>query len=270
MKLQNLHTHSLYCDGGLSLEDMVKAAIGAGCWSLGFSGHSYAPFDFGYCMSQEDTLKYFREVGELKEKYADRIQLFLGIEQEYLANNVVGDIDYSIGSVHFVKKGDVFVSIDGDADELKSSVDTLYGGDYYALVEHYYETIADVINKTRADIVGHFDIVTKFNLNGGLFDEKHPRYVDAALSAMDEILKTHKLFEVNTRVMFKYDKPDPYPSAFLLSELFHRGGEVILSSDSHEAESICYKYGEIQELLKSIGFKYAKQLTKDGFIEVAL
>ena len=268
--LQNLHTHSVYCDGMLTLEEMVIAAVNSGCSSLGFSGHSYAPFDFGYCMTLENTRRYFHEVNELKKKYGNRIELFLGIEQEYLADNVVGDIDYSLGSVHFVKKGDEFVSIDGDADELKQSVEMLYGGDYYLLVEDYYKTIADVINKTKADIVAHFDIISKFNFSGSLFDESDPRYVSPALSAMDEILKNHKLFEVNTRAMFKYDKANPYPSAFLLKELYERGGEVILSSDSHEAESLCYKYGEMRELLKTIGFSYTKQLTRDGFVEVEL
>ncbi|MCL2045408.1 MAG: histidinol-phosphatase [Oscillospiraceae bacterium] len=268
--LQNLHTHSLYCDGTLSLEDMVLAAIRKGCGSLGFSGHSFASFDYGYCMTLENTEIYFSELKALREKYASQIELFIGIEQEYLADNVEAKLDYSLGSVHFIMKNNQYLSIDGDADELVDSVETHYGGNYYEMVEDYYKTVANVIKKTKADIVAHFDIVSKFNDNGSLFDENHPLYMEAALTAMDEILKDHKLFEVNTRIMFKGGKLEPYPSVFLLGELFSRGGEVILSSDSHEAESICYKYDEMEELLEHIGFRYIKQLTKNGFIDVAL
>jgi len=124
--------------------------------------------------------------------------------------------------------------------------------------------------KTSADIIAHFDLITKYNMNGSLFDESHPRYVSAALGAMGEILRSCRLFEVNTGAMYRFGKPEPYPSAFLLGELCKRGGEVIITSDSHDAESICYKYGEMRELLKSCGYKYAKQLAKGGFIDVML
>jgi histidinol-phosphatase (PHP family) len=87
---------------------------------------------------------------------------------------------------------------------------------------------------------------------------------------MDAILKNCKLFEVNSGAMYRLGKPEPYPSMFLIKELFKRGGEVIITSDSHDADSICHKFGEIRELLKTCGFKYSKRLTKSGFIDVAL
>ena len=36
---QNLHTHSLYCDGKNTIEDMTLEAIQKGFTILGFSGH---------------------------------------------------------------------------------------------------------------------------------------------------------------------------------------------------------------------------------------
>ena len=269
-KLQNIHSHTVYCDGKLTLEEMVVAAIGKGCDSFGFSGHSYAPFDEGYCMSLEDTRRYMLEIGGLRDKYAGEIELFAGIEQEYYADQVQEDVDFIIGAVHHIKKGDRLVCIDGGDDLQKQECDTNYGGDYYSMAEDYFATMADVGRKTNADIVAHFDLITKYNLDGRRFDEAHPRYVGAALTAMDEILKTHRLFEVNTGAMFKFDKPEPYPSVFLLKELHERGGEVILSSDSHNAESICHKFGEMRELLKYCGFRYMKQLTKNGFVDVPI
>jgi len=87
---------------------------------------------------------------------------------------------------------------------------------------------------------------------------------------MDEIMKTCRLFEVNTGAMYRTGKPEPYPSWRLLRELRKRGGEVILSSDSHDAASLCHKFGEMREILKSIGFKYIKTLTQSGFTDAAL
>jgi histidinol-phosphatase (PHP family) len=70
--------------------------------------------------------------------------------------------------------------------------------------------------------------------------------------------------------MYRVGRTVPYPSPFLIKALFERGGEVILSSDSHDCPSICYQFDEMAELLKSCGFRYAKTLTRSGLKDVAL
>jgi len=260
----NFHTHTTYCDGRLTPEEMVKAAIAHGCAALGFSGHSYEPIDELTCMSRDGTFEYMREIKQLREKYAGEIDIFLGIEQEPYYGRPTEGFDYIIGAVHYVKVGEGYVSVDDGAEAQRRAVYTYFGDDYYAMAERYFETVAKI---DTADIIGHFDLITKYNFDGKLFDESHPRYVDAALSAMDEVLKSHRLFEVNTGAMFRFGKLEPYPSAFLLRELHKRGGEVILSSDSHDAESLCYKFDEMRDLLRGIGFKYVKCLTRDGFVD---
>ena len=268
--LQNLHTHTTFCDGAITPEEMVIAAIEKGCDSFGLSGHSYALHDTEYCMSQDGTRDYITEVRRLKEKYAGRIEILLGVEQDYYSDMPADGFDFVIGGLHCIEKGNYMVRIDSGANLQKHGVNTYYHGDYYAMLEEYYAIIADLVRKTGADIVAHFDLVTIYNSDGNLFDENHPRYVNAALGAMEEILKSHKLFEVNTGAMYRFSKKEPYPSMFLLKELCKRGGEIILSSDSHHAESICYKFDEMQQLLKTCGFKYIKRLTKDGFINIPL
>jgi len=147
---------------------------------------------------------------------------------------------------------------------------THFSGDYYEMTESYYETMAGLITKTGADIVGHFDLIAKNNDNGSMFDEMHPRYIRAALSAMEQILETCRIFEINTGAMYRKGKAEPYPSIFLLKELQKRGAEVILSSDSHDADSLYHKFDEMVELVKSCGFRYIKRLTKDGFVDVKI
>jgi len=244
---------------------MVKAAIAQGCTALGFSGHSYEPIDDEMpCMSRDGTREYMREVTRLREKYAGEIEIFLGIELDYYSDWPTEGFDYILGAVHYVKVGEDYVAVDDGATAQHRAAQTYFGGDYYAMAERYFETVAKI---DKADIIGHFDLITKYNFDGKLFDESHPRYVTAALTAMDEVLKSHRLFEVNTGAMFRLGRPEPYPSLFLLRELQKRGGEVILSSDSHEAESLCYKFIEMRDLLRGIGFKYVKHLTRDGFVD---
>ena len=267
---QNLHTHTTYVDGTLPPEAMIKAALKKGCDSIGFSEHSYVPSDKRYSMSPEAAIEYVSELNALKQKYAGTIEVFLGVEHDYYTAIPVEGLDYRIGSVHYVKSGDEFITVDAGAEHQKAMADKYFGGDYYAMAEAYYTTIADIMNKTNADIIGHFDLIAKYNFNGRLFDETHPRYKAAALGAMDEILKGCKIFEVNTGMMYRFNKPEPYPSAALLKELNKRGGEVILSSDSHDAQSICYNFREMQELLKTCGFSYIKRLTNNGFINIKI
>ena len=40
---QDLHTHTTYCDGQHTTEEMVLAAINKGMKRIGFSGHSPRP-----------------------------------------------------------------------------------------------------------------------------------------------------------------------------------------------------------------------------------
>jgi len=267
---QNLHTHTTYCDGALPPEGMVKAVLERNGGSIGFSEHAHVSFDLHYSMTPDKTAEYIDEIRILKETYKDTIDIFLGLEMDIYSEPPPAGLDYTIGTSHYIiKDGDVF-SVDAGSARQQTIADTYYNGDYYTMAEEYFSLVSKMIKKTNANIVGHFDLVTKYNFNGCKFDESHPRYINAALSAMDELLEDCKLFEVNTGAMYRQGKTEPYPSVFLLRELCKRGGEVLLTSDSHTAESLFYKFDEIRELLKNCGFKYIKKLTTDGFIDEKL
>ena len=70
----NLHTHTQFCDGKCTMEQMTQDAIAKGFVTLGFSPHSFTPFDTSYCMN--DTAGYAAEVKRLKEKYKNEIQVY--------------------------------------------------------------------------------------------------------------------------------------------------------------------------------------------------
>ena len=65
----DLHTHTIYCDGKNTTEEMVQAALTKGLICLGFSGHGYAPYDTDACMTREGAAAYRAEVAALREKY---------------------------------------------------------------------------------------------------------------------------------------------------------------------------------------------------------
>lgn len=78
--LVNLHTHTTFCDGKNSPEEMVLSAISKGFSVLGFSGHGYTSYDLSYCM--KDMGGYISTVNMLKEKYKDKIEIYLGVEED--------------------------------------------------------------------------------------------------------------------------------------------------------------------------------------------
>ena len=117
MTPSNFHTHTHFCDGKNTPEELVLEAIRLGCPKLGFSGHSYTFFDESYCMSQTGTQEYIRQVRALKEKYADRIQILLGVEQDYFSDTSTEGYDYVLGSVHYVLKNGCYLAVDESKDQ---------------------------------------------------------------------------------------------------------------------------------------------------------
>jgi histidinol-phosphatase (PHP family) len=206
----------------------------------------------------------------LKEKYADKLAVFTGIELDLFGETTTDGFEYIIGCTHFIHKNGEYRFVDDGREGQRETVDRLFGGDFYAFAEKYYEMESTVARVTSCDIVGHFDLINKNNEEGCQFDTTNLRYRTAAVEAMKEILKTQRLFEINTGAMYRVGRTIPYPEPWLLRELLERGGEVILSSDSHSVESIAYMFPEMEELLRSVGFKYRKILTADGFTDVPL
>lgn len=238
MNKRDLHTHTVYSDGKNTPEEMVLAAISIGMEEIGISDHSYTDFDLSYCMKREDIEKRIAEIEALKKKYAGKIKVLCGIEQDLFATFSAEGYDYSIGSVHYIKKCGEYIDVDDTSKKLTDAADRLYGGDIYALIEDYYAEVGDVIEKTNADIIGHFDLIAKFNEKEPFFDENHPRYVAAWKKAADKLLLTGKPFEINWGAVSRGYTTLPYPSCAIRKYLAEKGAEFIVSSDSHSVQTL--------------------------------
>ena len=238
----DLHMHTIWSDGKNTPEEMVQEAIRRGLETVGISDHS-AGDPCG--MTLEGSADYRAEIARLKEKYAGQIRVLCGLERDFLTNDF-NEYDYTIGSVHLLTMTDGHhVSVDWTAEKQREGIDKYFSGDPYAMAEAYYDTVARVVEVTKCDIIGHFDLITKFNETDPLYDLRHPRYVTAWQRAADALLKTGKPFELNTGAMTRGYRTSPYPDREICRYILDRGGKLIFSSDSHAKETIASGFAEL-------------------------
>lgn len=69
----NFHTHSTFCDGKNTPEEMVEVAIEKKIDILGFSSHSMYPFSSDWHIPSNSHEEYIREiyVVHIKDYYSD-------------------------------------------------------------------------------------------------------------------------------------------------------------------------------------------------------
>jgi len=238
----NFHTHTTYCDGKDTARELVEKAIKLGCRQIGFSGHSYTETgdEVPWCMSREGTERYKSEIRELKKEYENKIVILLGIERDYFSMDTSDDYDYSIGSVHYVFKDGVYIPVDESREIQEEAVRKYYDGDFYKFIEDYYELVGDIFNRTGCDIVGHFDVITKFNEKNDLFDQKNKKYIDASENALKKLLNKNLFFEINSGAVAKGYRTAPYPEKRLRHILEANGEKLIYSSDCHDKEKLLF------------------------------
>lgn len=242
-----MHTHTCFCDGKDTPEEMVLAAIELGIDTLGFSAHSKLP-DCKWCISDEK--KYFDEIQRLKSEYAGKINILCGIEQDFYSDEPGFETDFRIGSVHFVHTGGMFFGVDNSRDVTLKAINEAFGGDPLKFAANYYEAAALCPKRTKADIMGHFDLITKF---GGIFDENDKKYRSLCLESLEEAAKYGKPFEINTGAIARgYDKI--YPAPFILKRLKELGGSITVSTDCHDKNKLDFGFADACSLAKSCGF----------------
>ena len=105
-------------------------------------------------------------------------------------------------------------------------------------------------DKTACHIIGHLDLMTKFNEGGKLFDENHPRYVAAWKKAVDALLPKNIPFEINMGALARGYRSAPYPAAPIIQYIKEKGGKLILSGDAHSADALCYRFEDFEYYTK--------------------
>jgi len=264
--LQNLHTHSSYCDGRDTPREMIEAAIRLGFDSLGFSSHANSTSSLGSIMRDVDG--YHKEITALKAEYSGRIKIYLGTELDRYSEGCIPDFkyDYLIGSTHSTKVGDEHIFYDMGLDVAEDAINRVLGGDSEEYFRLYYRTVAEMPSHIPMDIVGHFDLLTKYSEEKKLFDEDSRAYRSAALEALSAVREKCELFEVNTGAIGRGYRTTPYPAPFILDEMRRLDCKLILSSDCHDSRKLDCNFKETLEYIKAHGFGELYYLTDSGFV----
>lgn len=271
MKIRsNAHTHTTWCDGGNSAEEMIQVAIAQDFISLGFSVHGWTPYE-PCAITLEREEEYRRELRMLREKYRGQIEILIGAERDAPYARDFSQFEYVIESTHTMqdRNGEVFF-VDWSQERMECFVRENFGGDYYAYSSAYYRQLAEVCEKSDALFVGHIDLLTKFNEGNRFFDESDPRYLKGAFEAAECAIRRGLPLEMNTGAISRGYRITPYPGKPILKFIQAHGGEILINSDAHSAAGIATGFDLCVELAKESGFDHVLYLRKTGLEEVGL
>jgi histidinol-phosphatase (PHP family) len=241
----NLHTHSIYSDGRDTPEEIVEKAIDIGFTSIGFSEHAEdCSGDDDITLKKNDYPDYFNLLDQLKEKYSNKIKIYKGLELDAYSYDPEIDLNYTIGSVHYLKKDNEYYAVDESLDNLKENID-LFGGEKPFLIT-YFDTMLSFAKRSSYNILGHFDLYTKFNSIEPLINTNSKTYRDMTINALEEIVTLGKIVEINTGAISRGYRTTPYPQDFLIKRLIELNAPIIISSDSHSIDTLNYYFSKIK------------------------
>lgn len=277
MNLTNYHSHCSFCDGRAPLEEFVKEAIRQGFYSYGVSSHAPLPFPTQWTMEWEQMEAYLDEFKNLRSKYADEIELYVGLEIDYLneeSNPSVArftelSLDYRIGSVHLLydAAGEV-VDIDCSPAVFKERVDRHFNGDVLRVVRMYFDRLFRMVELGGFDILGHAD---KMHYNAscyhpGLLDE--PWYEALMKDYFSLVASRGYLVEINTKA---YDSLGTfYPNSRYWELMKEYQIKILVNSDAHYPERINAGRMEALRLLQAKGFATVAELHQGSWREVPI
>lgn len=272
--LIDCHTHTYFSpDSDAEPEKMIERAIELGLEAYAITDHcecnrwfgidyynaepnEHDTYDFG--KSFDRSLEY---ITELKERYADKINLICGVELGQathdfeIADKAVKDkrLDLIIGSMHELPNLPDFCFI---------NYKSYLRRDIYRMLDDYFLEILKLCKWGKFDVLGHLT----YNLR--YIDGEYGMKVD--LSKYDNIIEecfkiliqNSKGLELNTSgLRQKYGKPFP---EYRFIKMYHDlGGEIItLGSDAHRVEDLGKGITECVGIVKRAGFKYLAYFKK--------
>ncbi len=264
-----IHTHSTFCDGKNTLSEMAEAAYRKGIKVLGFSSHSYVAYD-GFGMKNDAVADYIKEINSLKKQYDGVMDILCGCELDSLSDLDYGGgvFEYNIGSAHFVtdERG-VSYPVDCSVQKLLNGRDMGFGGDMRSMVESYYKQFVEFVQRAKPTVIGHFDLIGKYNEDKSLFDYQEKWYRDITINAIDAMLFCGSVFEMNLGKIARGYGESPYPSIQLIEYIKSKGGKLIITTDAHKSEHLDLYVEEAEVLLKKAGFNSVLELVPGGFLE---
>jgi histidinol-phosphatase (PHP family) len=235
-----------FTDG--NVERYLEAARAAGVTELGCSEHVYRfrqalelwRHPFWEEQARDDVTAYCQ--------FVRSTPLRLGLEVDFVAGaedrieNLIDDceLDYAIGSVHFIDQG----AVDHEGWDV-----WLREGDPDAVWRRYFETLAEAARSGLFDILAHPDLVKVWGRARPL-PERDPRfYYEPAVEAIAE---SGVAVEVSTAGLRK-PVGELYPAPDFAAMCVEAGAAFALSSDAHRPEDVGRDYDRATEAMRGWG-----------------
>jgi histidinol-phosphatase (PHP family) len=261
----NYHIHSNFCDGKNTLEEMVQAAIKAGLTSIGLTGHMPLPFENDWTIQTGDLDRYFAEVKRLIDLYQDQIEIYKSLEVDYFmdrhsiseqAKGFLNELDYVIMSIHTIKSLDVapIYYIDESRENFAEAISRFYSGNSQDFIKEYYQAIGHMVTAYQPEILGHLDLIKKFNQDHFFFDDQESWYKELVTACLDRIAATKTMIEINTGADMRVPGVGRYPSDWIIPEMKKREIPITIGGDTHYDTGIAFLFDAAENYLLECGY----------------
>ena len=233
------HVHTSRCGhAGGEMRAYVEAALARGLHEIAFTDHVPLYFlpgddpDPGIAMTRAELPEYVEEVYALREEFAGRIDVLLGLEADYAEGHEAAlqeilaahDWDVVLGSVHWVK-GDWIDAPHSGARHEREGTEVLWS--------EYYRLLSKAAATGFFDVVTHFDLPKKF---GHRMPTSLARNEAAAVAAARD---AGVAVEVSSAGLRK-TVAEEYPAPPLLASLVMAGVPIVFSSDAHAPAEVAW------------------------------
>jgi len=233
------HVHTARCGhAGGAMRTYVEAALARGLSEIAFTDHVPLYFlpgddpDPGIAMTRAELPGYVEEVRDLREEFAGRIDVLLGLEADYAEGHEAAlaailaahDWDVVLGSVHWVKSDWIDAPHSGARHEREGTE---------VLWKEYYRLLAKAASTGLFDVLTHFDLPKKFG---------HRRPASLAMheaAAVEAARAAGVAVEVSSAGLRKA-VAEEYPAPPLLASLVKAGVPIVFSSDAHAPAEVAW------------------------------
>lgn len=276
MNWTNYHSHTPLCDGRSTPDEMLQSAIDKGFVSWAFTSHAPVPFDTDWTMKYENASLYLDMISEAKEKHASKIDVYTGLEMDYLPEvgwglkdkAITDRLDIKIGSVHFAGKFDngEFWSVDGPIEEYEAGLAKIFGGDIKKLVKAFYRVSAEMVEDGNFDFIGHFDKIYQHGRQW--FDCSEKWYKDEVNAFIALVKEKNCVIEMNTKSIKKHGIL--YPHTSFLKLVSDKNIPMVLNSDTHDAHLTDLGFIEAAKMMNAADINSVLVRCKSGWEEAEL
>jgi histidinol-phosphatase (PHP family) len=212
-------------------------------------------------MKAEDFPSYQDTFEKIKDSVPG-LEVYKGLEVDFIpgvisAGNFSKELDYTIGSIHFVDRfpDGRHWEIDGLHTLFLDGLEKIFHNDIRRAVTRYFELTREMIETSCPSIIGHMDKIKIQNPGQKFFSEDEAWYQKEVKKTIDLIAEKKVILEVNTRGIYQKKSTTTYPSAWILDLMYAKKIPVTLSSDAHHPADIINQFPETASLLMDIGFR---------------